>query len=284
VTVDGAAAPPPRLASVATSPAARAHRPRRRFSQNFLIDRGVADKLVAAIDPRPGDRLVEIGPGEGALTEPLLERVGAIDAVEIDRDLAAALGARFPPERLRVHVGDALRFDFCALGSQLRVVGNLPYHICSPLLFRLAEAVACLRDCHFMLQREVVERIVAAPGSKRYGRLSVMLQYRFAVQRLLRVPARAFRPVPKVESAFVRLVPHRPLPVRAADERIFASVVAKAFGQRRKTLRNALRGVIDADELAALGIDPALRAERLPVEAFVRIADRVRASRPSGAE
>ena len=229
--------------------------------------------LVAAIEPRSGDRIVEIGPGEGALTEPLLERVAVMDAVEIDRDLAVALSARFPPDRLRVHVADALRFDFCALGSRLRVIGNLPYHISSPLLFHLAQATACLRDCHFMLQREVVERIVAAPGSKQYGRLSVMLQYRFQVQRLLRVPAGAFRPVPKVESAFIRLVPHRPLPVEAADERVFASVVAKAFGQRRKMLRNALRELISADELTALGIDPALRAERLSVEAFVRIAD-----------
>jgi 16S rRNA (adenine1518-N6/adenine1519-N6)-dimethyltransferase len=254
---------------------ASAHRPRKRFSQNFLVDRRVATKLVALIAPQPGDRVVEIGPGEGALTGPLVERLGRMDAVEIDRNLAAALSVRFPPDRLRVHVGDALRFDFCALGSQLRVVGNLPYHICSPLLFRLVEAVACLRDCHFMLQREVVDRIVAAPGSKQYGRLSVMLQYRFRVQRLLRVPAGAFRPAPKVESAFVRLVPHRPLPFQAADERVLASVVAKAFGQRRKTLRNALREVIGADDLAALGIEPALRAERLPVEAFVRIADRI---------
>lgn len=259
------------------------HRPRRRFGQNFLVDRGVVARLVDAIDPRAGERVVEIGPGPGALTEPLLERVDALDVVEIDRDLAAALARRFPPERLRVHQTDALAFDFCSLGRDLRVVGNLPYNISSPLLFHLAALTDCLRDCHFMLQREVVDRIVAAPGTKVYGRLSVMLQYRFHAERLLRVPAGAFRPAPKVESAFLRLVPHRPLPVAALDERVFAEVVARSFGQRRKTLRNALRELIAADDLAALGVDPARRAETLPVAAFVRIADCVARSTPEDA-
>jgi 16S rRNA (adenine1518-N6/adenine1519-N6)-dimethyltransferase len=253
------------------------HRPRRRFGQNFLVDRTVVARSIDAVDPRPGDAVVEIGPGLGALTEPLLERLEALDAVEIDRDLCAALAARFPPPRLRIHQADALAFDFCALGPSLRVVGNLPYNISSPLLFHLADAAQCLRDCHLMLQREVVDRIVAEPGSKVYGRLSVMLQYRFRAERLLRVPAGAFRPVPEVESAFLRLVPHRPLPLQARDESTFAAVVAKAFGQRRKTLRNALRDLIEAHELAALGVDPARRAETLPVEAFVRVADRVAA-------
>lgn len=251
------------------------HRARRRFGQHFLVDRGVVASLIAAIDPQREDRMVEIGPGLGALTEPLLARLEVLHVVEIDRDLAARLSARFPPERLRIWQGDALAFDFCSLGPDLRVVGNLPYNISSPLLFRLAGMVTCLRDCHFMLQREVVDRIVAAPGGKEYGRLSVMLQYRFQAQRLLRVPPGAFRPPPKVESAFVRLLPHRPMPLQAVDESVFAQVVARAFGQRRKTLRNALRQLIDAQELAALGIDPGLRAENLPVEAFVRIADRV---------
>ena len=258
------------------------HRPRRRFGQNFLVDRGVVARLVAAIDPQPDDRMVEIGPGLGALTEPLLERLAALDVVEIDRDLTAALANRFPPERVRIHQADALAFDFCALGPDLRVVGNLPYNISSPLLFHLAGMAGCLRDCHFMLQREVVDRIVAEPGGRVYGRLSVMLQYRFAAQRLLRVPAGAFRPAPKVESAFLRLVPHRPLPVAALDERVFAEVVARSFGQRRKTLRNALRDLVEADELAALGVDPGRRAETLPVEAFVRIADRVAATCRAG--
>jgi 16S rRNA (adenine1518-N6/adenine1519-N6)-dimethyltransferase len=251
------------------------HEPRRRFGQNFLVDRSVVASLVVVIDPQREERMVEIGPGLGALTEPLLARLDVLHVVEIDRDLAARLSARFPPERLRIWQADALAFDFCALGPDLRVVGNLPYNISSPLLFHLAGMAACLRDCHFMLQREVVDRMVAAPGGKEYGRLSVMLQYRFQAQRLLRVAPGAFRPAPKVESAFVRLVPHRPLPLQAADESVLAQVVARAFGQRRKTLRNALRELIDAQDLAALGIDPGLRAETLPVEAFVRIADRV---------
>jgi 16S rRNA (adenine1518-N6/adenine1519-N6)-dimethyltransferase len=258
------------------------HRARRRFGQNFLVDRGVVARLVAAIDPHPDDHMVEIGPGLGALTEPLLERLAALDVVEIDRDLTAALANRFAPERVRIHQADALAFDFRTLGPDLRVVGNLPYNISSPLLFHLAGMADCLRDCHFMLQREVVDRIVAEPGGKVYGRLSVMLQYRFVAQRLLRVPAGAFRPAPQVESAFLRLVPHRPLPVAALDERVFAEVVARSFGQRRKTLRNALRGLVEADELAALGVDPGRRAETLPVEAFVRIADRVAATCRAG--
>jgi 16S rRNA (adenine1518-N6/adenine1519-N6)-dimethyltransferase len=258
------------------------HRARRRFGQNFLVDRGVIASLIGAIGPQAADRMVEIGPGLGALTEPLLAHLEALDVVEIDRDLAAALALRFPPERLRIHQADALAFDFCALGPDLRVVGNLPYNISSPLLFHLADQAGCVRDCHFMLQREVVDRIVATPGSKVYGRLSVMLQYRFRAQRLLRVPAGAFRPAPEVESAFLRLAPQRPLPFPALDEKVLATVVAKAFGQRRKTLRNALRDLIEADELAALGVEPGRRAETLPVEAFVRIADRVAATCRAG--
>ncbi len=261
----------------------QAHRARRRFSQNFLVDRGVVARLIDAIGPRAGERVVEIGPGLGALTAPLLERLDALDVVEIDRDLAAALTLRFPPERLRIHQADALAFDFCALGRDLRVVGNLPYNISSPLLFHLSAMAGCLCDCHFMLQREVVDRIVAAPGTKVYGRLSVMLQYRFRAERLLRVPAGAFRPAPRVESAFLRLVPHRPLPVAALDEQVFGEVVARSFGQRRKTLRNALRELIDAKDLAALGVDPGRRAETLPVEMFVRIADRVAEAAPEAA-
>jgi 16S rRNA (adenine1518-N6/adenine1519-N6)-dimethyltransferase len=236
-----------------------AHVPRKRFGQNFLVSAGIISRIIDAIAPAPGDHVVEIGPGRGALTLPLLERLAILDVVEIDRDLAAALRARFPPERLRIHEGDALAFDFCALGTALRVVGNLPYNISSPLLFHLAGASACLRDCHFMLQREVVERMAAPPGGKVYGRLSVMLQYRFAVQKLIRVPAGAFSPVPQVESAFVRLVPHRVLPHPAADEARFAAVVAQAFSQRRKTLRNALRELLSEDQIRSAEIDPSLR-------------------------
>jgi 16S rRNA (adenine1518-N6/adenine1519-N6)-dimethyltransferase len=253
------------------------HRPRKRYGQNFLVDREIVAKILALIDPKPEDRIVEIGPGLGALTEPLLQRLPSLDVVEIDRDLAGTLAQRFPEDRLRIHVGDALAFDFCALGLDLRVVGNLPYNISTPLLFHLAASARCVRDCHFMLQREVVQRMAAEPGGKEYGRLTVMLQYRFRVEKLLRVPAGAFNPAPQVESAFVRLTPYRELPSVAADENLFAEVVRAAFTQRRKTLRNALRDHASADELSGLGIDPGLRPERLSVTQFVRIANAVTA-------
>jgi 16S rRNA (adenine1518-N6/adenine1519-N6)-dimethyltransferase len=252
---------------------AAAHIPRRRFGQNFLVSAGIVARIIEAFAPRPGDRVVEIGPGQGALTAPLLERLPSLDVVEIDRDLAAALRARFPPERLRVHEGDALAFDFCSLGEDLRIVGNLPYNISSPLLFHLAGQSACLRDCHFMLQREVVERMAARPGSRTYGRLSVMLQYRFAVEKLLRVPPGAFLPVPQVDSAFARLVPHKVLPHPVQNEAGFAALVSQAFSQRRKTLRNALRGLLSEEEIRGVGIDPSLRPEMLSVEEFVRLAN-----------
>jgi 16S rRNA (adenine1518-N6/adenine1519-N6)-dimethyltransferase len=178
---------------------------------------------------------------------------------------------------LRIHVGDALAFDFCSLGSGLRIVGNLPYNISTPLLFHLGASSHCLRDCHFMLQREVVQRMAAQPGGKEYGRLTVMLQYRFEVEQLFRVPAGAFNPAPRVESAFVRLLPHRPLPAPAVDESLFAELVRRAFTQRRKTLRNALRDLSSGEELVVLGIDPGLRPEMLSVADFVRIANAVAA-------
>jgi 16S rRNA (adenine1518-N6/adenine1519-N6)-dimethyltransferase len=253
------------------------HVPRKRFGQHFLVDRALIAAIVEAISPQPGERVVEIGPGLGALTEPLLQRLPSLDAVEIDRDLAAALAVRFGPERLRMHIADALRFDFCALGAPLRLVGNLPYNISTPLLFHLADCVACLQDCHFMLQREVVRRIAAEPGGKDYGRLSVMLQYRFEPHELLRVAAGAFRPVPAVESALVRLTPRRPLPWPALDESVLAALVAKAFTQRRKTLRNALRDRVEEGDFSAARIDPGLRPEALSVAQFVRLADVVSA-------
>ncbi|HWQ38042.1 MAG TPA: 16S rRNA (adenine(1518)-N(6)/adenine(1519)-N(6))-dimethyltransferase RsmA [Burkholderiales bacterium] len=249
------------------------HRPRRRFSQNFLVDRDVVRRIVEAIDPRPGDTVVEIGPGLGALTTPLLERLPVLHAVEIDRDVAASLFQRFSPEKLRLHVGDALAFDFSSLGEALRVVGNLPYHICTPLLFRIDRLHAGVRDCHFMLQKEVVERMAARPGSPQYGRLSVMLQYRWGITSLFDVPPEAFRPRPKVWSSVVRLVPHAQLPCRAVDEAMLARLVGAAFAQRRKTLRNALRALLDEKAIAGCGVDPRLRAETLEVVQFVRLAD-----------
>lgn len=247
---------------------------RKRFGQHFLADRHFIGRIVDAIAPRPQDRIVEIGPGLAALTGPLLERVERMDAVEIDRDLVRRLRERFPSGRLTVHQADALEFDFTRLGQGLRVVGNLPYNISTPILFRLEACTDCVRDLHFMLQKEVVDRMVAAPGTGAYGRLSVMLQYRFTLERLFDIPPGAFQPPPKVMSSFVRLIPRVPLPWPARDEPMLRDVVTAAFGQRRKMLRNAVAGYVAEADLEYLGIDPRARAETLAVESFVRIADR----------
>ena len=248
------------------------HIPRKRFGQHFLHDPHYLSRIVEAIDPRPGDALVEIGPGEGALTRPLLERVPALTAIEIDRDLAAALSAEFAPERLNLIVADALDFDFGSLPAGFRVVGNLPYNVSTPLLFHLAGFAARVRDMHFMLQLEVVDRMAAAHSTPAYGRLSVMLQRRFRIQRLFKVPPGAFRPPPKVESAVVRLTPLPAESLAPVDETIFAAVVTRAFGARRKTLRNALASLIGAAGLERHDIDPGLRPENLAPEDYIRIA------------
>jgi 16S rRNA (adenine1518-N6/adenine1519-N6)-dimethyltransferase len=255
------------------------HPPRKRFGQHFLADRHYAARIVDAVDPAPGDNLVEIGPGLGALTDALIERAGKISAIEIDRDLAARLRERFAADRLALHEADALAFDFASLGTGLRVVGNLPYNISTPLLFHLAAYETRLRDIHVMLQREVVARMTALPDTADYGRLSVMLQARFRVSRLFTVPAGAFRPAPKVESAVTRLLPlgaNRPV---IADEALFARIVAAAFGQRRKTLRNALATLCDESALRASGIDPGARGETLSVTDFVRLANSLTVNR-----
>jgi len=259
--------------------ARRRHIPRKRFGQHFLVDNEIIDRIVSAINPRPGDHLVEIGPGLGALTRPLLDRIEHLDVVELDRDLAECLRDRYPPGRLTVHEADALRFDFSALPAPLRVVGNLPYNISTPLLFHITATAARCADLHFMLQQEVVDRMVAKPSEPEYGRLTVMLQYRFRLERLFTVSPEAFRPPPKVRSAVVRLIP-RPAPeLKTRDEAEFSKVVAKAFSMRRKTLRNALADLVSEFELRELGIDPGARAEALPVAAYVTIANRVRRSR-----
>ncbi len=258
------------------------HAARKRFGQHFLVDRHFVERIVAAIAPGATDRVVEIGPGLGALTEPLLARVRHLDAVELDRDLARRLQERYAPHQLTVHQADALEFDFAALGSGLRVVGNLPYNISTPILFRFETLAALVHDLHFMLQREVVERMAAVPGTRAYGRLSVMLQYRFDVQRLFDIPAGAFQPPPRVVSSFVRLTPRGRLPWPARDEDVLREVVTAAFGQRRKMLRNAVAPLVAVADLEALGIDPRARAETLAVEDFVRIADRAAALRAAG--
>jgi 16S rRNA (adenine1518-N6/adenine1519-N6)-dimethyltransferase len=250
------------------------HQPRKRFGQNFLRDEAAIGAIIAAIHPVPGEQLVEIGPGLGALTRPLLAATGTLHAVEIDRDLAHALRNEFGA-RLNLHVTDVLLFDFATLGDDLRIIGNLPYNISTPLLFHLADCTDRIRDIHVMLQKEVVERMVAAPGASNYGRLSVMLQYRFAMDKLLDVAAAAFEPVPKVDSAVVRLTPLKPQPCVARNEAQLARVVAAAFSQRRKTLRNSLGKFVAAPVFEMLGIAPTARAQELSVAQFVAIADHV---------
>lgn len=248
-------------------------RVRKRFGQHFLHDAGVLQRIVAAVDPQPAEHIVEIGPGPGALTALLLEATSPIDAVEIDRDLAAALRQRWPAS-LRLHQGDALDFDFSALaaqrGGRLRVVGNLPYNISTPLLFHLLAHRAHIHDLTVMLQKEVIDRIAAAPGSKEYGRLGVMLAPWFTVTKLFDVGPGAFRPPPRVWSAVARLVvlaePRFEVPAG------YAAVVAQAFSQRRKTLRNSLRKLVAAEDIAASGIDPGARPETLTPQQFAQLA------------
>jgi 16S rRNA (adenine1518-N6/adenine1519-N6)-dimethyltransferase len=248
-------------------------RPKKRFGQHFLTDRHYLGRIVEAIDPKPGDAMLEIGPGSGLMTGELAGRLDHLHVVEIDRDLAAALRERFPRERVTVHEADILEFDFASLPQPLRVVGNLPYNVSSPILFRMVEISARLLDCVFMLQREVVDRMVAKPGTPDYGRLSVMLQYRFTMARAFNVPPGAFTPAPKVDSAVVRMAPLPGDRLRARDEARFASVVAAAFGQRRKTLRNATRTLVAGEAFERSAIDPGRRGETLSVEEFVALSD-----------
>ncbi|MCB1895316.1 MAG: 16S rRNA (adenine(1518)-N(6)/adenine(1519)-N(6))-dimethyltransferase RsmA [Zoogloeaceae bacterium] len=255
------------------------HRARKRFGQNFLTDPNTVRRIIDAVRPGPDDTVVEIGPGLGALTEPLLAVLPRLHVVEIDRDLIARLRQRHEPDRLVIHEGDALAFDFGVLGQQLKVVGNLPYNISTPLLFHLAGFAAQVREMTFMLQKEVVMRMVAEPGGGDYGRLSVMLQYRFDMLRLFDVPPGAFRPAPKVTSSIVRMVPKPDASLMAVDADLLGEIVTAAFGQRRKTLRNTLKAIVGAAALEALGIDPGLRAERLTLADFVAISNHVAALR-----
>jgi 16S rRNA (adenine1518-N6/adenine1519-N6)-dimethyltransferase len=251
---------------------------KKHLGQNFLHERGVVDKIVLAIDPQPGDRIVEIGPGHGALTLPLLDRHGALTAIEFDRDLLEPLAAAASTRgELTLVAADVLRVDFTQLaaGGQIRLVGNLPYNLSSPILFHALDHATVVRDMHFMLQKEVVERMAAAPGNKVYGRLTVMLQAYCTVTPLFTVAPGAFRPAPKVDSAVVRLVPRPADTVGIDDPRRFAQVVRAAFGQRRKTLRNALDGVLDSSAMHVVGVRPELRAEQLAVADFIRLSNHV---------
>lgn len=249
------------------------HIPKKRFGQNFLIDQDIIRSLIEAIRPAPDDLMVEIGPGLGAMTQPLLQTLKHLHTVELDRDVVAWMQGHYPADKITIHNIDALKFDFASLGPKIRVVGNLPYNISTPILFHLLDNVDHIIDMHFMLQKEVVDRMVAEPSSAAYGRLSVMLQYRLYMELLVDVPPESFDPPPKVDSAFVRAVPWPTLPHPAKDEALFAKVVTAAFSQRRKTLRNTLKGLLDDAGFAALDIDPQLRAENLGVAEFVAIAN-----------
>ena len=253
------------------------HIARKRFGQNFLIDQQVIADIVNAVAPARSDCVVEIGPGLGALTDPLLKRVDHLHVVEIDRDIITRLKQRYSPDVLTIHAGDALNFDFSSLCTapdrRLHVVGNLPYNISTPLLFHLADYSEQVFDMHFMLQKEVVERLVAEPGTADFGRLSVMLQYRFVMDWLLDVPPESFDPAPKVDSAVVRLIPRPPEDRTARDEAKLSTLVSAAFAQRRKMLRNNLKGVLGDQGFEQLDIAPTARAEDLSVADYVRIAN-----------
>ncbi len=255
------------------------HIPRKRFGQNFLTDQAVLCDIIRTIAPQADDTMVEIGPGLAAMTTLLLESLNQLHVVELDRDLVARLKKHFDPKQLFIHEGDALQFDFSSIpvqpGHKLRVVGNLPYNISSPLLFHLAEIASQVQDQHFMLQKEVVERMVAEPGSKAYGRLSVMLQWRYYMELMFVVPPTAFDPPPRVDSAIVRMIPlAQPLPCDAAKLEL---VVTKSFSQRRKVIRNCVAGMFAENDLIDAGIDPQARPETVPVEQFVALANRLQA-------
>ncbi|MBI5449835.1 MAG: 16S rRNA (adenine(1518)-N(6)/adenine(1519)-N(6))-dimethyltransferase RsmA [Gammaproteobacteria bacterium] len=253
------------------------HRARKRFGQNFLHDPQVIARILRSLAPRPGDAVVEIGPGQGALTLPLLRALGTLDVVELDRDLIPPLREHCATlGELHIHQADALEFDFCTLAGtkKLRIVGNLPYNISTPLLFHLTTQLHCIEDMHFMLQKEVVERMTAAPGGKDYGRLGIMLQYYCDAEYLFTVGPGAFKPAPKVHSAIVRLTPHAAPPV-PCDPALLSKVVTEAFSYRRKTLRNALKNLLDVDQIIACDIDPGARPETLTLVEFSRLAEQL---------
>ena len=259
------------------------HVARKRFGQNFLTDKMVLNDIIDAIGPHSGQTMVEIGPGLAAMTALLLKHLGHMHVVELDRDLVARLQQQFPAEKLTIHSGDALKFDYGLIpvpaGQKLRVVGNLPYNISSPLLFHLTDFAHLIEDQYFMLQKEVVERMVAAPGSKTYGRLSVMLQCRYDMTLMFIVPPTAFDPPPQVESAIVRMIP---VATRmACDGPTLAAVVMKAFSQRRKVIRNCLAGMFTEQQLTDCGVDPSTRPETVALAQYVALANLLKPVQPA---
>ena len=252
------------------------HQARKRFSQNFLRDPRIIERIIQAIDPRPGETTVEIGPGRGALTRPLLASGADLHMLEIERDLAARLQLEFGQyANAHLHVGDALDMDFSAItnGQKFRLVGNLPYNISTPILFHVLQWSSLVVDMYFMLQREVVERMAATPGNKAWGRLSIMCQYHCSVTQLFTVPPEAFSPAPKVQSSFVRLLPHAHPPVQIKSMESFRKLVGQSFTMRRKTLRNCMRGLLETGQIESAGIDPRLRPESLGLEQFAALAN-----------
>ncbi|HAU0828228.1 TPA: 16S rRNA (adenine(1518)-N(6)/adenine(1519)-N(6))-dimethyltransferase RsmA [Legionella pneumophila] len=249
------------------------HSPRKRFGQNFLQDKYIINEILRAINPLADDNMLEIGPGLGALTQPLLQKLNRLTAIEIDTDLQNYL-TRLPVSQGKLNLipADALTVDFCQFGPHLRVVGNLPYNISTPLLIYLLKFITCIDDMHFMLQKEVVERIAATHGTKAYGRLSVMLQYHCEVEYLFDVPPEAFEPKPKVDSAIVRLTPYRVSPFESVNTEKLENIVVKAFAMRRKTLTNNLKGIISLSQLNDLGIDGGKRPEQISVAEYVQLA------------
>ena len=257
------------------------HRARKRFGQNFLRDDGIINRIIGAIHPQPGERLIEIGPGQGALTDLLMASGCQLDVIELDRDLVPGLlAAHAGSPRFSLHSADALKFDYAQLGNgtrSLRIVGNLPYNISTPLIFKLLENAPIIRDMHFMLQLEVVNRMSASPGSKNWGRLGIMTQYHCRAESLFEVPPSAFSPAPKVQSAIVRLEPWAQSPWPECDEAVLRRVVQAAFAQRRKTLRNNMKGILDDSALEGLEIDPGVRSETLELSQFIAMANAVAA-------
>lgn len=255
--------------------------PRKRFGQHFLESATVIQSIIGAIAARPGDTVVEIGPGRGAITGALADSGASLHAIEFDRDLVPRLRQRYGSlENVSIHEADALGFDFASLGNELRIVGNLPYNISTPLLFRMAGCASAVRDLHFMLQKEVVDRITASPGTGEFGRLTIMLGCRMHSEKLFDVPAGAFSPPPSVTSSFIRLWPRRPDEMPITDPKLMSRIVAQAFSQRRKTLRNALKGTALNEDLEAVQIDPGARAETVSIPAWIALANHLAETAP----
>lgn len=249
------------------------HIPKKKFGQNFLKDASIIHSIIQSINPLPDDTLIEIGPGLGALTKPLLEKCPHLLAIELDRDIVSWMENEYPKKSITIFNEDVLNFNFHQFHQKVRIVGNLPYNISTPILFKCIENIQIVKDLHFMLQKEVVDRMIAIPSSSEYGRLSVMLQYYFSMERLVQVPKEAFEPEPKVESSFVGLIPYEQYPFIANNINQFGKIVKEAFSQRRKTIRNTLKSFINENDFEKIGINPQLRAENLSVSDFVHISN-----------